>query len=140
MNEAKRAYNIIRGYVGREWDRIKEFERSLAENELDEAMREPVKSEGSEDDVARATEDLERQVDRTGIARKMIGVAEDADFKTIRKKFEELKERSDPAKFPAGSKEQTQAEQIQKRAYWAYNVLTEHFDATEKRFRTLEIE
>lgn len=140
MNEAKRAYNILRGYVSREWDRIKEVERDLAENELDEAMREPAAKGAKAEDIEAATDELAVQVDREGIARKMLGVKEDATFATIRTTFERIRKRSDPTRFPADSPEQKQAEQILKRAYWAYNVLTENVDSTEKRFRSLQIE
>ena len=139
MSEAKRAYNIVRGFVSREWDRIKEVERNLAEDELEEALKEPrpAKAPPVKHSVSEA---LDHEVDRVGIARKMLGVTEKASFETIRKAFEKLNRRSDPKNFPGGSDEQIQAEQIQKRAYWAYNVLTEHFDAIEKRFKSLEIE
>jgi hypothetical protein len=35
--------------------------------------------------------------------------------------------------------EAAQAIEIQRRVQWAYGVLTEGMDATERRFRTLEI-
>lgn len=139
MSDAKRAYNIVRGFVSREWDRIKEVERNLAQNELEEALREPAPAKKP---APRRTvsEELDHEVDRVGIARKMLGVDEKASFQAIRRAFEKLNKRSDPKNFPDGTGEQLQAEQIQKRAYWAYNVLTEHFDAIEKRFKSLEIE
>ncbi len=34
MSMGKRAYNILRGYVSTEWDRIKDLERDLATREL----------------------------------------------------------------------------------------------------------
>jgi hypothetical protein len=57
----------------------------------------------------------------------------------VRKAFARFNKRSDPANFPAGSAEATQATEIQKRVHWAFGVLTENMDATEKRFKSLEI-
>ncbi len=78
--------------------------------------------------------------DKGTLARRVLGVTKDADFDTLRKAFERLNKRSDPAKFPDGSPEQMQAAEIQKRVHWAYRFLTDDISITEKRFRSLEIE
>jgi hypothetical protein len=134
VSVGKRAYNVLRGYVNREWERIKDLDRLYAEQELDDAMDLPAPArtvEPSQPPVA---------VDRKERARQLLGVGPEATFNEIRKAFERLNKRSDPAKFPAGSSAATQADDIQKRVNWAYQVLTENVDVTEKRFKSLEIE
>jgi hypothetical protein len=137
MSGARRAYNIVRGYVMREWERIQGVERDLAESELlksswDEAANEPSRS---------AMEPAyERSRNPKEVARRFLGVAEDADFATIRQAFDKLNKRSDPKNFPNGSREQEQAAEIQKRVHWAYATLTEDLDPTQKRFRSLELD
>ncbi len=157
MSGAKRAYDILRGYVSREWERIQGVERDLAENELEEALRNPMKAElpnferthnspnprtAEPPNRFEETEELieELAVDRVSVARRYMGVSETAKFDAVRKAFERLSTRSDPANFPEGSMEQERATEIRKRVYWAYHVLAEHFDATERRFRSLELE
>jgi hypothetical protein len=70
----------------------------------------------------------------------VLGVPKDADFESVRHAFERLCKRSDPTRFPSGSAEARQAEDIRKRVYWAYNLLTANVDETEMRFRSLEID
>ncbi len=140
MNAAQRAYNILRGYVVKEWERIQDIERDLAENELGEAMRNPLKVAPASSRQPDDTEVYERAADPKAVARRMLGVPPDATFETIRKTFERLSLRSDPKNFPSGSSEQRQAGQILKRVHWAYATLTDEIDNTQKRFRSLEIE
>lgn len=132
MGIGNRAYNILRGYVGREWDRIQGVESSTAEQELLDYSPPPASSPTI---ATHATPE-----DRTTHARRLLGVSATASFGEVRKAFERLSERSDPKNFPAGSEEARQAEEIQKRVNWAYQTLTASVDATEKRFRTLEID
>lgn len=137
MNAAQRAYNILRGHVLREWERMQGVERDLAERELIEEMQKPPKSSKREADE---TEVYERAADPKAVARRLLGVAPDADYDTIRKAFERLAKRSDPKNFPSGSDEQEQAAQILKRVHWAYAALTDGLDVTKRRFRSLELE
>jgi hypothetical protein len=122
MSVGRRAYDILRGWVSHEWDRIREIERDLAEEELNRSMDDPYPARP-------ATH-----------ARKLLGVAESASFEEIRKAFDRLNKRSDPARFPAGSSEREQAAEIQKRIHWAYKTLTDSFDTVDKRFRSLELD
>ncbi len=135
MSTGKRAYDIVRGWVGHEWDRIREIERDLAADELEEAIERPAPAK---------TRTVTREVpvpkeDADAHARRLLGVGETASFEEIRKAFDRLNQRSDPTRFPANSGEQTQAAEIQKRIHWAYAQLTAKFDTVEKRFRSLEI-
>jgi len=78
--------------------------------------------------------------DKKAYARKLLGVSEGCSFADLRKAFLRLNKRSDPANFPAGSAESDKAADIQRKVNWAYGVLTEDMDATEQRFRTLELD
>lgn len=128
----------MRGYVNREWDRIQSLDRMYAENELEESMQKPAPVNEAEVDAQ--MEQLTVQSDPKARARQLLGVGPDAKFDEIRKAFDRLNKRSEPGKFPTGSAEAEQASSIQQRINWAYQVLTENVDVTEKRFKSLEIE
>lgn len=133
---------MLRGYISQEWDRIQGVDQDSAWRELNEmvggknaetAARKEV-SESVSGDAGPATTQ-----DREAHARQLLGVAKDAPFDEVRKTFERLSKRSDPKNFPDGSQEANQAAEIQKKVNWAFAVLTEGMDATEKRFKSLEI-
>lgn len=129
MSMGRRAYDILRGYVGREWERIQGVEEDAAWKELQTERAKSTKEDLPPIPVA----------NREAHARSLLGVGPTAGFGEVRKAFERLNKRSDPTNFPAGSPEATQAAEIQKRVHWAFGVLTENMDATEKRFKSLEI-
>lgn len=134
MSLGRRAYDLMRGYVNREWDRIKGVEFESAERELQDALEKPTERKL---DLQRMDEHA--ALDRKLTASKILGVPINAPFADIHKAFERLKKRSDASNFPSGSAEAAQAIEIQRRVQWAYGVLTEGMDLTEKRFRSLEI-
>jgi len=136
MSTAKRAYDMLRGYVNTEWERIKGVDMNDAELELTSSLSNPVSSATSPS--AQATPAASPS--DPALARQILGVSEGASFTEIRACFERIVKRTDPANFPAGSAEGAQAEMIHRRVHRAYAVLTEGMDATEKRFRTLEID
>jgi len=138
MSSAKRAYDLLRGYVNTEWERIKGVDLNDAERELNDSLANPVTSPGGStaSKVAPATP----APSDPALARQILGVAEGASFIEIRTCFERIVKRTDPANFPTGSAEGAQAEMIHRRVHKAYAILTEGMDATEKRFRTLEID
>ena len=133
MSVGKRAYDLMRGYVNREWERIKDVDRQYAESELDEPIVRRAPLPADSQGPVPSVEPRER-------ARQLLGVAQNASFQDIRKAFERLNKRSEPANFPVGSSEAAQAAEIQKRVNWAYQMLTENVDVTEKRFGSLEID
>lgn len=135
MSTGRRAYDILRGYVNREWDRIKGVEFDSAEKELQEALDNPTPRPAPTSSQPDETFTMDRQL----TASKILGVAVNAPFNEIQKSFDRLNKRSDASNFPSGSSEAAQAIEIQRRVQWAYGVLTEGMDVTEKRFRTLEI-
>lgn len=139
MSTAKRAYDMLRGYVNHEWDRMKGVRMDDAEQELEDALSNPIprpKSAAVTDE--RTPEEIAAA--NASVARKVLGVSDSADFAEIRTCFDRIIKRTDPANFPVGSPEATQAEAIHRRVHQAYSILTEGMDATEKRFRTLEID
>jgi len=133
VSVGKRAYDLMRGYVNREWERIKDVDRQYAESELDEPIVRRAPLPADSQGPVPSIEPRER-------ARQLLGVAQNASFQDIRKAFERLNKRSEPANFPVGSSEAAQAAEIQKRVNWAYQMLTENVDVTEKRFGSLEID
>ena len=139
MSTAKRAYDLMRGYVNREWDRIQGIELSDAEKELLESLDSPTPRSTPAPDTEPVNPEDTTASDLV-IARRILGVEEGASFVEIRKAFDRVVKRTDPANFPAGSVEANQAAEIHRRVHRAYDLLTEGMDATEKRFRTLEIE
>lgn len=139
MSTGRRAYDLLRGYVNTEWDRIQGIERNDALDELDAALD----STNPNNYKTAPKPEIRVKVppeDAKTYARQVLGVAENADFEAIRHSFEKLCKRSDPARFPENSEEARTASDIQKRIYWAYGVLTEDTDETEMRFRSLEID
>jgi hypothetical protein len=78
--------------------------------------------------------------DPKAYARRLLGVTESTPYEELRKCFERLNQRSDPSNFPAGSYEAEQAAAIQRRVNWAFSLLTEDMDPTDKRFRSLEFD
>lgn len=133
MSLGGRAYNILRGYVGREWDRIQGVEADVAEQELLEYLPPTAPATQSNNVTQQVAEDRDEH------ARKILGVTQDSSFSDIRKAFDRLNGRSDPDKFPIGSPEAKQAAEIQRRVQWAYQFLTRDVDPTEKRFGSLEV-
>ena len=139
MSTGRRAYDILRGYVNREWDRLQGIELSDAERELNDSFQpgSAARSGGGtpESQVATSHGPLD-----AAKAREILGVGPEASFADIRKAYDRISQRSDPGNFPPGSVEARQAEEIHRRVHRAYSLLTEGMDATEKRFRSLEID
>jgi hypothetical protein len=138
MNTPRRAYDLFRGYVNHEWDRIQGADPySDAEKELHDSLENPVKfKESAPEGLIYSTTTLSQET----IARRVLGVGEGASFVEIRTTFERIIKRTDPSNFPDGSEEANLASEIHRRVHRAYAILTEGMDSTEKRFRTLEIE
>lgn len=140
MSSARRAYDLLRGYVQREWDRIQGIEWDRAQDELKGpnqvgSASQPIGSSTPPEGI-----DSPLAEDPNQLACRILGVAPGAPFEIVHKAFERLNRRSDPRNFPEGSEEQIQAITIQRRVQWAYKLLTENVPITEKRFRSLEIE
>lgn len=146
MKDAQRVVNVLRSYIGREWERVKEIEKQLARDELNQATTTPggqppasppaVPSASAP--AASGSSLTEADLDRQ--ARAILGVEPDADFPTIRKAYEKLEKRSRPGKFPEGSPESNVAAALRARVDWAFKFLSRHASEVEKRFSSLEID
>jgi hypothetical protein len=141
MSTGRRAYDLLRGYVNREWERIRGLEPPdsvSAAGEIDEAMRHPSPRSSSVSSPVEVVD--EDSFDIQERARRVLGVTVETEFHMVRRTFERLNKRSDPGNFPIGSPEAMQAAMIQRRVQEAYRILTAEMDASELRFRSLEIE
>ena len=82
MNGGKRAYDILRGYINHEWERIQSVVERDAEAELNEAIEGPVPTRSGDapiKHVAVSDEDSARQI---------LGVGPQATFEEIRAAFD----------------------------------------------------
>lgn len=138
MSTGRRAYDLLRGYVNHEWERIKGIDGlDPAEEELNAALAGPgyrrtAYSEETQVEMVQLSEE--------DLARQILGVTPTATFDEIRKAFDKLNQRSDPKNFPSGSIEAENAAEIRSRVHRAFRILSDKFDATETRFKSLEID
>jgi hypothetical protein len=73
-------------------------------------------------------------------AYKVLGVPEGSTLPTVQKAYQELQQRADPSKFPAGSQEQKMAQDIHRRVNGAYILLANALSpASDDRFDRLEL-
>lgn len=131
MSMGRRAYDILRSYVGREYERIQGVERHSASEELQKALDSFPEAKKKEPAPP---------VDPKAHARDLLGVSAEATFADIQKAFKRLSSRSNPKNFPEGSPEAAKAEEIHRKVHWAFNTLADGVDNTERRFRSLEID
>ncbi|RYG31295.1 hypothetical protein EON81_23215 [bacterium] len=131
MSGAKRAYDIMRGYVGDTWERIQESDRSQAITELSADIVPTTPK--------RWTPPAPSPIDPVR-ARDYLGVKDDASPTEIRKAYETLDARANPGRFPANSEDGRRAQEIRDRVRWAYGILSANFGPIENRFGGLEIE
>ncbi len=140
MSLGRRAYDLLRGHLNNEWDRIHQVFDDPATQELADSLSEPVAKSRTEVQAQNASPVIQTPEEKIELARRILGVPTTASFTDIRHAYERINRRADPSNFPAGTPEADQAAQIQRRVQWAYTLLTESMDGTEKRFRSLEIE
>ncbi|HLK15393.1 MAG TPA: hypothetical protein VKT78_11365 [Fimbriimonadaceae bacterium] len=141
MSVPKRAYDLLRGYIGREYDRIQSVDFDGAAKELKEAFQNPMKPGETPEPMVRVTTSRPATpAERRAAACTVLGVDDKADFGAIKTAYDRLNRRSDPKNFPKGSDEAKQAALIQRRVQDAYRYLADQADATEVRFKSLEIE
>ena len=137
MSEARRFYNIFRGYVNREWERIQGLERTLAEEELDAPAGSPAVEPPRPtpvEEMSLTGEEAKRR------ARQVLGVGDDASYTEIRQAYQRLNKRSQPGTFTPGTEEERHSALIQRKIQWAYQVLSEGASGLERRFGSLEID
>lgn len=138
MSEAKRAYNLLRGFVNQEWERVKGFDMGDAWRELNETPAEAAEKR-ERPATTTITSGLEpNELEAT--ARTILNVTAKATFDEIRKSYEKISRRVQPQNFPTGSEEAQQAQELLRKATWAYQYLTKDMSPAERRFRSLELE
>jgi DnaJ-domain-containing protein 1 len=71
---------------------------------------------------------------------RVLGVPVGSDLAAVQSEYEKLSRRCDPRRFPEGSAEQKQADQILGRINASYEALRRRLDPTENRFGKLELE
>lgn len=69
-----------------------------------------------------------------------LGVEPGSDFPTVQAAYNRLAARCEPSRFPAGSEEERQAQEIRKRLETSYKALREALDTTTRRFDLLEFD
>lgn len=134
MDTARRAYDLLRGYIGQEWERInapahdpgrEEFEAEMAR------LPQPPPATVSPKVADTLTPEA---------ARKILGAEPGESFGAIKRRYDRLFERSDPARFAKGSDEARQAANIRTRVSAAFLVLQEAASPSDRRFGSLEID
>ncbi|GAB4454070.1 MAG: hypothetical protein OHK0029_08150 [Armatimonadaceae bacterium] len=71
---------------------------------------------------------------------KLLGIPVGSDLPVVQAAYEKLAQRCDPRRFPEGSAEQKQAQQILERVNTSYEALRRRLNPTESRFGKLELE
>lgn len=138
MSEAKRAYNLLRSFVNQEWERVKGFDMNEAWRELNEN---PAEAEARRAEPE--AKQLNSAMDATELeatARTILNVTAKASYDEIRKSYEKVSNRVQPQNFDSGTEEARQAQELLRKATWAYQFLTKDMSPVQRRFRSLEIE
>jgi len=136
MSEFRRAYDLLRGYINHEWDRI----RSSDLDRYWQPRPQDVQEGRDAVETVEQSEPVSKPADPKAVARGILGVAEQAGLEEIRKAFDRLNKRSNPANFPEGSEEAAMALKLQARVNWAYRTLTADIPSSELRFKSLELD
>jgi hypothetical protein len=138
MSTARRAYDILRGYVSHGWDQFRGDPEEDAERELREAVEQPYPSE------RRNAPEPQEQRPVTAVsvdtARRLLDVGPDATSRQIEAAHEKLRRAADPGRFPVGSDARMRADHLTRLIDASKRILCENLDPTIKRFEGLEIE
>ena len=144
---SNRAYNLLRAYIGREWDRI-ESVAGDARRELDDYLNgrehRPAPNTGPEPESqpVRGTKQAEKSEEEREIeeAYRVLNLEPQATLADLKRSFKVLSERSLPSNFPEESEEQKKAAVIHERVHMAYDLLLPILDPRLRRFKSLWIE
>lgn len=134
MDTARRAYDLLRGYIGQEWERINAPAHDPAREAFEAEMARLPQPPPATVPV-RVAEALTPEA-----ARGILGAEPGESFGAIKRRYDRLYARSDPARFAKGSDEARQAANIRTRVSAAFLVLKESASPSDRRFGTLEIE
>ncbi|MER3412925.1 MAG: hypothetical protein C4341_01560 [Armatimonadota bacterium] len=142
MSTARRAYNLLRAYINREWERIESVFRADAERELEQSLNPTAAPEPSQTtdqpslQEPGATEEQRRYEE----AYRVLGLSRDASLTDLRRAYRRLSERSRPTHFPEGSEERKRAARIHLKVQEAYDTLLPVLDARLRRFKSLDLD
>jgi DnaJ-class molecular chaperone len=142
MSTARRAYNLLRAYINREWDRLESVFRADAERELEESLTTTTApaSPQTSDHSERADEETSGEERRLEEAYRVLGLSRDASLTDLKRAYKRLSERSRPANFPEGSEERKRAARIHLKVQEAYDTLLPLLDARLRRFKSLDLD
>lgn len=146
MSIARRAYDLLRAYVGREWERIESvFERD-ARRELDDYLKagKPKsavpQSPPPSSSHAHTSSDQSREESRIERAYRVLNLAREASLQDLKRAYKRLSERSLPTNFPEGSEERRKAAEVHLKVQEAYDTLLPLLDQRLRRFQSLDLD
>lgn len=141
MSTARRAYNLLRAYINREWERLESVFRADAERELEESLNPAGRSRPQQTPEPtlppKAQTEEEKRIKE---AYRVLGLNFDASLIELKRAYRRLSERSRPTNFPEGSEERKRAAQIHLKVQEAYDTLLPLLDARLRRFKSLDLD
>lgn len=142
MSTARRAYNLLRAYINREWDRLESVFRADAERELEESLNPtPASAPPQTSDKSERTGiDISEEERRLQEAYRVLGLSRDASLTDLKRAYKRLSERSRPTNFPEGSEERKRAARIHLKVQEAYDTLLPILDTRLQRFKSLDLD
>lgn len=142
MSTARRAYNLLRAYINREWDRLESVFRADAERELEESLNPTAASAPPQtsDQSERTAVHISEEERRLQEAYRVLGLSRDASLTDLKRAYKRLSERSRPTNFPEGSEERKRAARIHLKVQEAYDILLPILDTRLRRFKNLDID
>jgi DnaJ-class molecular chaperone len=140
MSTARRAYNLLRAYINREWERIEDAFRADAERELEESLHPTLSNAPPQPATQETPQPKAQQEDEVARAYRILGLPRDATLAELKRKYRRLSERSLPTQFPEGSEERRRAAKIHLMVQEAYDTLLPILDPRIRRFRNLDLD
>ncbi|MCH8274347.1 MAG: J domain-containing protein [Armatimonadetes bacterium] len=156
MSLGRRAYDLLRAYIGREWQRIETVFEKDARRELDEYLHStPPPPPPQAFEAARREENMPPAASppaprvkspappgtmTAATAHRVLNLEPNADLNDLRHAYKRLSERSLPSNFPEGSEERKKAADVHLRVQEAYDILLPRLDPRLRRFRSLDLD
>jgi hypothetical protein len=144
LSTGRRAYDLLRAYIGHHWERLEDLFEADARKELNDYLKGPQLPDTPPpipgDAPVRATDDDLTKPMSVATAYKVLDLSPDATLAELKATYKRLFERSLPTNFPEASEERKKAAIVHLRVQEAYEVLLPRLDTRLKRFSSLEIE
>jgi hypothetical protein len=135
MSTARRAYDLLRGYVSHGWDQLSGDEEKSANEELRNAIESPAPYQPSSTIHSQSEPPITLEQ-----ARRLFDVPPNATSQQITEVYDTLRATADLSKFQEGSDAWQRARQVGRRLDSARNILMDNIGPTVRRFERLEIE